>query len=673
MAKLPDGTQPGMSAGMDLIGVTVNAITKRVSALEAGQRDITAVTVTIPEPRSPFITSYENIKGHIRATCNVNIPNPTSELIIRIIRQVDRVDQPTFDTSILTSEPLEPNDDELALGILNQRMSFFLEPNTIYDLVQLIAKGTNLGKVKNPEGPILFTDPPLATFTTPAQAPSAGAPSKPTLARIVNNTVDPDTDGSQSIVTLRTFADETEALTFAAQNTVSVQPKLVDDGGAKAPSPPISIEDQSLTFIDDSVGGLVTGRNYTWTKNTAFDFDGFGTQALATSTITFVAGGFADPSDSLASLTYVSSTAVATDDPSLLLVTFVLHQPTPAYKLKNYTAKRKKDGNPDSDYDLAKNLVVQREDLHDPIYSTPGNISITFPMNVKPAASYLVKLTVRSIQGFTKDFTSGTVSASALTIPAQLSASQGGLSMVDGGSLIASFNDYTVAEGGVSVPADAIYPGRMWQTFTNSGVKINNTATGGGGATIDSKGMQWDNTGKRLKLTTSIHTLGGKPAVRLGKVFRANDACVVCPLFLADTADETIDISFALVDATSGDIVVITASSFVISHTTPSRFMGIFSIPGPGDPTPYTGTDKQWLELRLGSNPTHSLYMWNVELDWGILYRDFKPNANEQAVLDFLNVTPTSAGSGAGEIITEDAQGNLYSPGGIRAGQIFLA
>lgn len=552
------------------------------------------------------------------------------------------------------------------------RLDEALDPLTTYHVIRLVAMAEGQDGAANPDdvtGPPVFADYPgnvLFTFTTPEQASAANAPSKPTTARIVANEADPDFEGLNSVVTLRIFADETEALTFEAQGTVAVQPNVREvASGDKAPSPPTSIDDPTDTFVDVSIGGLITGRLYEWIRNTAYDFDNIGVDAPSTSPVQFIAGGFADPSDGLANLTLVDATAEATEDPGWILITFELNQPNPAYKAKNYTAKRKISDKPDSDYDLAKNLVVDRDSLRDPSYSTPGSIFITFGMSVKPSRTYLVKLIFRAIGGFSKEFISDPIDAAALSVSARETAASGGLSLIDGGALIASVKDYDDLESPPGAGGDADFPGRKWETATNSGTPINNRATGVGGSTLDSDGVRWMTADKRLLLATNIVTLGGTPSVRFGKTFRANDRAVICALFLADTAPVTVDISFAMVDQGSGDIVVITATNFEAPNTEPSRYFGILEVPGS-----YVGTGKQWMELRLGSNPAHILYTWNWHLDWGVFYRDFKVNTNEQNVLDFINATPTSAGSGSGDFSTYDDEGNVYSPGGTQAGRI---
>lgn len=584
------------------------------------------------------VVGYQPAKhGQVTPVFRYSFGGQVASIKTVVVKRSEISNQADYESKRDKSKNIELSDAERTAGSAD--LPFIpLEPNETYDVIRLAAFDLQGGFVENPIDEPDYAGYPgnaLLTFTTGA---IANAPSKPTTARIVNNIVEDDSDGLLSVVTLRIYADETQALTFAAQNTVSVQPKLLDDNGDKAPSPVALIEDTSVTFIDVSVGGLITGRTYTWPKNTAFDSEGTPAVALATSTISFIAGGFADPSDSLANLTLVSVTTAATEDPALILVTFTLHQPTPAYKLKNYTAKRKVSTNPDSDYDLAKNLVVDRGDLHDPTYSTPGNIVITFPMNVKPAKTYLVKITVRAIQGFTKDFTSGNVNTAAQSLSAAQTAAQGGPSFVNGGGMRASIKDYDdtfLLAGGAA--GDSKYLGKRWETFHSSGVLIDNLGSGGGGS-LDADGVDWVSTQARILLDTTIVTRGGKPAVMLGKILSADEDWSGNILLIANAADVTVDITMAFVNA-GGDICTAQALGFVVSHTEYKPLFFILLVPNG-----FTRNGKEWLEMRLAANPSNKIWTKNWQLEPLVAYHQWKMNPTEAQVQPSTNPTDTGAG-----------------------------
>lgn len=612
------------------------------------------------------VVGYQPAKhGQVLPVLRYSFGGQVASIKTVVVKRSEISSQADYESKRDKSKNIDLSDAERTAGSAD--LPFIpLEPNETYDVIRVAAFDSFGGFVENPIDEPDYAGYPgnaLLSFTTGS---IANAPSKPTTARIVNNIVEADSDGLLAVVTLRIYADETQALTFAAQNTVSVQPKILDDNGDKAPSPVALIEDTSVAFIDVSVGGLITGRTYTWTKNTAFDSEGTPAVALATSTISFVAGGFADPSDSLANLTLVSVTTVATEDPALILVTFTLNQPTPAYKLKNYTAKRKISANPDSDYDLTKNLVVDRGDLHDPTYSTPGNIVITFPMNVKPAKTYLIKITVRAVQGFTKDFTSGSVNTASQALAAAVTAAQGGPSYVDGGGMRASVKDYNDTFTPPGAAGDAKYLGWKWETFTGSGVLIDNLGSGGGGS-FDADGVDWVSAEGRLLLDTTIVTRGGKPANILGKILAASQDWSGNILLRAKVADVTVDITMAFVNG-GGDICTAVKTGFVIPVAEYKPFFFILLVP-----STFTRNGKERLEMRLAANPSNQLVTTQWQLEPGIAFHFFKMNQNEAKVSPTTN--PSDQGEGLATqipVVVNDDGGNEYSRTGTLAGEIAL-
>jgi hypothetical protein len=653
----------------DEAGTLIADLNAKIAGQNEETAQITATTVQPPILDNTFTPIYTPAKKQrMFVTLRFVSFGTAREIKVVLIPRALVVDQATYDNARFSTKlSNEITDDSIAVQSVTSPLDAPLDPLTQYDVIRLVGINGD-DRAANPTDDPTYAGYPgniIYTFTTPAAAPDAGQPSKPKNTRVIGNTVDPNSDGSLSIVTLRVFADETEAKTCAQQNTVAMQAVVKDAAGDLAASPTKNVEDPTATSLDFVISGLYTGFPYTWAKNWASDASGQAVSSAAGS-VDFVAGGYADPSDSLANLTLVSVTSTATEDPAALLVTFTLHQPDPAYKLKNYTAKRKVSANPDSDYDLAKNLVIDRGDLRDPTYSTAGNIDITFLMNVKASRIYKTKILVRSILGFTKEFESGDISISGITIPAAASAQGGGASLIVGGSLQASVKDDDDLYNPPGAGGDSIYPMRLWQTVSNSGTKIDNKASGGGG-TFDSKGVRWDNTNARLECATNIVTLGGRPATRIGKLFHKNDVVVLCPSFLSAVADITVDVSFALVDQVGGDIVVATATAFPISHTTERRGLWILVVP-----SVYVGTAKQWVEMRFGSNPAQKVYTWNWQLDYGEVYRDFKINADEKAVLDFLDTPPVNTAISASGLITESANGDRFSKDGTTAGPIYL-
>jgi hypothetical protein len=628
------------------------------SAAQGGFGDLT--------PLGPWPTATRPAKnGRITVTLRTAIPSTTNRFKI-VLEQYTGSGSPVTVVDQIASADIEVNDDQRVAGQGDFIFPVPLSFNAQYGCIKLVSIDADGNRVVNPDpdwpdSPRNETDY-LITFVTAATA--ANAPSKPTTARVVGNSVDSTADGVVGSVTLRIYADETQTKTFAAQLTDSVQPKLVKASDSSIVKRVFNIDDNTQTSIDCQIGDLQIGREYDWTKNTAFS-SGDGADAVATSTVAIFAGGYADPSDALANLTQVSFTGTTQPDGSILL-TITLHQPTPPYRLKNGYVERKLSSEGTGVFD--GNIVVDQFPLQDPVYNTAGNVVLTLgPVPAKASRTYNFRLTVKAIGNVTKQFTSGDLSSGALATSAALTAAGGGPSLIVGGSLQASLKNYDDKFNPPGAAGDAIYPLLRWETVSNSGVKIDNKAVGGGGS-ADAKGVRWDSANARLEIETNIVTLGGAPAARVGKLFHKNDVVSLCPSFLSATASITPTISFAIVDQVAGDIVVATATSFPISNTTAGRGLWILVVPNS-----YAGTAKQWIEMRVSANPAQKFYVWNLQLDWGEVYRDFKVNGDEQQVLDFLDVSPINTSISGSGLITESADGTQYSRSGTVAGPISLS
>lgn len=608
-----------------------------------------------PEPCTPnYILTYSAAKhAKMRGRACANCSPGTERLKTVLVRTADRVDQTTFEENLIAFD-YTLDSSQINSGHVEYPTDL-LDPNTQYDLVRLVSIDGTGGRLISPSTDPVYNTTPITQFTTPS---GAATPSKPTSARVVANSTDANADGVVGTVSLRIYADETQVKTFLEQSIDTVQAKLnkaLDNSKIRRN---VTVDDTSLTFVDVVIGDLQVGREYEWVSNTGFNL-GSPAVAPSTSTINFFAGGYRDPSDGLASLTLNSYTGTASESGTQLLLDLSLTQPSPPYRLKNANLERSKSGGAFVDQDV--NFGLQ-----DPIYNTTGTIHIFRTVDVHPTRTYQYRETIKSVGGFTKQFTSGSITTSASPVSAQLSAQGGGPSLIVGGSLQASIEDDNDLNNPPGDVADAIYPMRLWETTSNSTKRIDNKAFSGGGSG-DSDGVRWDSTNARLECSTTIHTLGGAPAVKIGKILHKNDVVVLCPSFLSNSADITLDITFALVDQGSGDMITETATAFPISHTTEKRGMWILIVPNA-----YAGTGKQWVEMRFGANPAQKVYSWNWQLDYGEVYRDFKINVEEKAVLDFADVSPINTAVQSTGVITESANGDLFSRDGTRAGPISL-
>lgn len=657
----------GLGIGADQVFGAVNDVQKQLDAILVRVGEEGSVGVDLPEVDAGFTPIFEIINGEIFVTLAYFIPGYASELRIWMIRRDLAVDNPSYHNQRIKDSFVLTDEDRTAFpASVEHRFEKPLKGNKTYDVILLDAFDFNGNIHSNPETPPKFAGYPgnvLFTFNTGS---GANEPSKPSLARIIANTIQVTDDGLIAVVTVRVFANDAETLTFGEQQITGIQVKFQDtDVTTIRPKRFVTIDDPSADFIDIEMGSeVVLGREYSWISNVGWSGDEFAA-ATPASPVTFFAGGFADPSD-LTDLTLVAYTAALTDDPGTLAITLTLNQPDPPFRLKNCTVKRKISANADSDYDLAKNLIEGRKSLLDPIYNVDGDIDIEFLMPVRPAKTYKIKTKVRVVGGFDKDFESGDIFSGDLLLPASVTAAQGGPSYVDGGGMRASLKDYDDTYNPPGAAGDAKYLGQRWETFANSGVRIDNLGSGGGGS-FDADGVDWVSTEARLLLDTTLVTRGGKPAVILGKILAANQDWSGNVLLRAKVADVTADITMAFVNG-GGDICTATATGFVIPVAEYKPLFFILLVPNG-----FTRNGKEWLEMRFAANPSNQVVTAQWQLEPGIAYHSFKMHSRE------ANVSPTTNPSDNGEgavtqlpIIVVDDAGGEFSRTGTLAGEISL-
>lgn len=384
---IPNAITPGVQTDQTLVGAQVAGLDTRISALENAQGISGTSPVTAPEPRNPFITSYERIKAKFRATESVNIPAETDTLVTRMIRQADRTDQATFDASILQVE-MDVDEDSAAAGIFEQRMPIRLEASTTYDLVQLIAKGT-LGKIKNPPSGIAFNDPPLATFTTPDPF---GSPSGPNASLVMYNELDPATPEFDAHIGLKVYAPLTDAgaaQTYAQAGVDWVKILLTRNYSTSAGTQKIPeerlLDATELTQVDAistpvnrgfvviDCPGLKPGATYVWTENTVHTNDGKKTTSGSVSI---------NAAQEQTDVTQLTNTAltVSTSDPydgKHVRVAFEFSQPSTVVALRNFSLQRKKASDTDFDPPVVDRNHSVQSDLFHRVSAGPGTIQIT--------------------------------------------------------------------------------------------------------------------------------------------------------------------------------------------------------------------------------------------------------------------------------------------------------
>lgn len=643
-------------------------LANQIAIIRDQQSASTSNLVTAPEPCTPdFALSYIELKGALRGEFCVNIASNTARIKTVIIKDSDCGSQAAYKSERIEADN-DVDDDSATAGHFEYKFGPALEPSTLYRLIKLVGIDDQGGRQIN-EAP-LYTDTPLATFTTPT---AAHAPGKPSVARIIKNTLSQTAEGVVADVAVRVFADDAEVLTFGAQAQVSVTPKIVfNSDGSVAYNQSTDIEDSTLTFIDVPIPGLSKGVKYDWSKNIASS-GGDNVVSVPASTVSFFAGGFADPSGGLTGLTLVSFTGVPSESGTGIDLTIVLHQPTPPYALKNFTLKRKKSFQPDSDYIV----LIDRASLLDPIYNAAGNIELDLSgIDANVTKTYIFQLTVRSVGTITKVFTSGDINATtSISIPAGALAGIYTPNLIEGGQFLNSRDQFDGSGDTDSVGAGAFRA--MAPTVAGpTAPRINKLATGVGGNSLDAYGIRWLDTTHRLLLNTNIHTLRGKPSYKLGRIVLPSQTYTCMFKLICDTADVTVDVSAELWDAGKAagteSIIKQTSTAFVIPHAIPwAIFIAILQVP-----TGYSQSGgTHWIQISLGSDPAHICYLDELKVKTGQGYDAWTPGQVE-ATLDTSVTVTTDTGVTSLEnqgVPTLGADGTEFSiSSGNLTGRIYL-
>lgn len=170
-----------------------------------------------------FAIAYEVIKNRLRATFCSNVPGNTSALITSIIRQLDALDPtvsispaPNYDNAQLTDR-YELDQDETSNQHVEYRFGPRLDYNTVYWLTRLVAVSGEGVRMFNPDKHPLFSDTPLATFTTPVKF---GSPSAPHVGNIIENKLDDITKKFDAFIVIQIIAPASASP--AGAGTVSV-------------------------------------------------------------------------------------------------------------------------------------------------------------------------------------------------------------------------------------------------------------------------------------------------------------------------------------------------------------------------------------------------------------------------------------------------------------------
>jgi hypothetical protein len=443
MPNIPTN-KPGLAVGRDEVGAALGNVEAQIQALQADTSASTAVTVTIPQPCTGvgiggggFVLAYEVIKKGLRATFCATAPSDTVRTKTVIIKHSDATASATSFKQNRLQQTIELDTDQTASGHVEYKFQPLLEYNTQYDLIKLVAVGSDGTRLANPPTDAKFGDPPLATFTTPVMF---GVPSDPgSVAPYVQfSGLDPDTGDHYATITLRMYAP-LNVQTGAAQSwgaaTVDLVHFVIALGSGKAKHYTVNLSGTDLSqtdtgspsmanrgYVDITLKNLQVGDLITWIKNICW---AGGERAVSVGApVTIQAGGVQVNPANLIN----PGLNVITTDPYTVRdagVDLLFTQPALPVALKWVSLERKLHTDPVGNY----GFVLDRFMLKKQEYHTPGAhvvVHIIEGLHFKPSSIYDLRITFYAVGGLTSQVVVQNISTGAdTTIPQDTLPPQG--------------------------------------------------------------------------------------------------------------------------------------------------------------------------------------------------------------------------------------------------------
>ena len=659
------GAQPGNTAAVDLLGVSLAGLQSQINALGEVDRSLTS-SVSEPEIDFSFTPTFRVEKKWVFVTIGILFPPGTIEVIVQLVKTADRIisqasfEQFMFHTAIRDLTPAEVSSGRVVREIPTTKHG--LEYGTTYDIPRLKVHTLSAGagaEVANPEGDILFTDVPLLQFTTPDRF---GVPSSPRLLDILLNSLDSFTEDFDCKVRVRIYAPLTAtgtAQTWGASGTDEVMAAFTrtstgDRIKLKRLLTGVELTQTSATspgvanrgFVDLDVTGFKPGADYTWDKNTCW---AQGDQKDSTGApVSFPAGNFSrDPTTLIA-----PSLAITQDDSRRASVELNATQPATIIALKWVRVRRKLKGSADPFVTVIKKFTLRADIYY--VVGPIGPIMLDDTVKTKPAKEYTWEVTICAVGGLQMVFTQDSTGSTALDVPAK-SNQRTHKNMIEGGAFLVNRFDFD----GVSAVTDV---GKRWALSTAGVDHINSLATGVGGASIDIGGVQWDQPNHRLVLTdnspagTGFFTLGGKVCCQVRKQIVAGETYNLTLMIKAATG-YTSNFSCELYD--HGNTQVIPGCSVLITNyvvtTAYTVLFALFTVQS----SYAMSTGKQWVRFYMSSNPSFDTYLDNWCLVRGEIPPAWAPGDEEGSIDSSVNVAVDTGVGAIGAV-----SGGMYSGDG---------
>lgn len=181
----------GITTAQDLVNTQLGSFSARLARLEGDTRDISAVTVTIPEVDTGTAAVFTSEDGRYFVTLRYFVPGDTDSLRIVLLKRSGVASQADYENNRIYASIENITDAARATGAVTAAMDKLFKANKQYDIIKIVAiskdRAGNRSTISDPPEDPDYTGYPgnaLYSFTTPATSSpltGSGTPNGVTL------------------------------------------------------------------------------------------------------------------------------------------------------------------------------------------------------------------------------------------------------------------------------------------------------------------------------------------------------------------------------------------------------------------------------------------------------------------------------------------------------------
>jgi hypothetical protein len=187
----------------DIVGGEIQSLRNEIAEIRQEQDASTAILATYPQPFSPFTVLFDPSKGRLFAYMPFTGIQDLDSLLIVLVRAGDATSDASIFNNKIEDEWQDIDATEREGNLIQRKFATRLDYNETYYVWRLIGFVQGGGKLKNPENAPVFSDPPIAQFTTPVKF---DVPSKPELGLIIENKLDDTTKAFDAFLVVIVYA-----------------------------------------------------------------------------------------------------------------------------------------------------------------------------------------------------------------------------------------------------------------------------------------------------------------------------------------------------------------------------------------------------------------------------------------------------------------------------------